>query len=47
MLMFFSSGRAVYNVLAFILGEINFYAEKPSEQLSLDTLVFWSTRKST
>lgn len=31
MLMFFLFGRVVYNVLVFILGEINFYVEKLSE----------------
>lgn len=45
MLMLFSSGRAACNVLAFILGVTVPCAEKPSEQLNLDMLLFWSNQK--
>lgn len=43
--MFFSSGRAVCNVWAYILGVTVPCIEKPSEQLSVDILVFWLNRK--
>ena len=43
----FSSGRAVYNVLTLILGVTASYVEKSTEQLSVDTLVFWLNRKGT